>query len=113
MVDAGRRSTPNLIDPPPARVPVRQRGAASRIGIAQAFGSPQGDAAGGRVPVARPKDGHDADQQGFQAPRSRSHAEDGRSLHRRPRTTPEQKARSPPPPPPPPPPHPRRPCPPP
>src|SRR2546426_11385742 len=50
MVDAGRRSTPNLIDPPPARVPVRQRGADSRIGIAQAFGSPRGDAAGGVCP---------------------------------------------------------------
>src|SRR2546426_3539202 len=93
MVDAGRRSTPNLIDPPPARVPVRQRGADSRIGIAQAFGSPRGDAAGGRVPVARPKDGHDADQQGFQAPRSRSYAQDGRSVYHRPRTAPEQEAR--------------------
>src|SRR5207249_6478025 len=49
MLEGGRRSTPNLGDPPPAGVLVRQRGAYSRIGIEQTFESPRGVAAGGRV----------------------------------------------------------------
>ena len=47
MLGSRARSTPNLVDPPPARVPVRQRGADSRIRCVAAFGrrgaSPLGD----------------------------------------------------------------------
>src|SRR2546427_10315129 len=44
MVDAGRRSTPHPIDPPPARGPVRQKGADSPGGIAEALWAPRGGA---------------------------------------------------------------------
>jgi len=48
----GERSTPNLVGPAPARVPVRQRGAHSRIRLLRAFGAPRASSLGDVLPVA-------------------------------------------------------------
>ena len=48
----GERSAPNLFGPAPARVPVRQRGAYSRIRLLRAFGTPRASSLGGVLPVA-------------------------------------------------------------
>src|SRR2546427_9003212 len=55
LVGAGRRSTPHPLDPPPPRVPPRQRGADSPIGIPETLVSPRGGAAGGGGALAPPK----------------------------------------------------------